>query len=84
MFHENWGFHSLFLQIFFLTRIINSTTKKKRGRKEEKRGRKEMKGVRRKKRERRKKGRLEQKTKDKEKLLKEARGLIILPIEEQR
>lgn len=91
MFHENWDFHSLFLQIFFLTKIINSTTKK-RGRKEEKRGRKERKEVRRKKRERgRKEGRdrgrqtiLEQKTKDKEKLLKEARGLIILPREEQR
>lgn len=49
MFHENWGFHSLFLQIFFLTRIINSI--KKRGRKEEKRGRKERKEGRRKERE---------------------------------
>lgn len=49
MFHENWGFHSLFLQIFFLTRIINSIKKKrKKGRKK----RKEGKEGRKKKRER--------------------------------
>lgn len=85
MFHENWGFHSLFLQIFFLTRIINSI--KKRGRKEEKeegrKGRKEEEKREKEGRERQKTI-LEQKTKDKEKLLKNARGLIILPIEEQR
>lgn len=42
MFHENWGFHSLFLQIFFLTRIIILLKKEgERKKKEGRKGRKE-------------------------------------------
>ena len=53
-------------------------------RKEGRKGRKEEEKREKEGRERQRKTILEQKTKDKEKLLKNARGLIILPIEEQR